>query len=126
MSDRYASFSQLLLECIDEGLSVLGNEPREAVYHFLQTICALRREDIPDHVTDFETGLKRALGGASKVIERLILRRLFEKTGSSFREMPDTDFGEYVLEARRRFEILSQRRDEQLEGYRSKKSQVSG
>ncbi len=126
MSDKYQSFSELLLECIDEGLSILGNEPREAVYQFLRTICSLQRDDIPNRVPDFETGLKKALGGASKVIERLILRRLFEKSGTSFREIPDTDFNEYVLDAKRRFEILSHRQDEQIDGSRSKKSQVSG
>ncbi len=123
---RSLSFPQILLESIDEGLSVLGNEPREAVYQFLRTICSLSREDIPDHVPEFAAGLKRALGGASKVIERLILRRLFEKTGSSFREVPDTDFNDYVLDAKRRFEIVSHRHDDPAEAARSKKGQVSG
>lgn len=125
MSGRSLSFPQLLLESIDEGLSVLGNEPREAVYQFLRTICSLPREDIPDHVPEFAAGLRRALGGASKVIERLILRRLFEKTGSSFRDVPDTDFNEYVLDAKRRFEIVSHRHEDPAEGARSKKGQVS-
>jgi len=125
LSGRSLSFPQLLLESIDEGLSVLGNEPREAVYQFLRTICSLPREDIPDHVPEFAAGLRRALGGASKVIERLILRRLFEKTGSSFRDVPDTDFNEYVLDAKRRFEIVSHRHEDPAEGARSKKGQVS-
>ncbi|TMI37391.1 hypothetical protein E6H15_01550 [Candidatus Bathyarchaeota archaeon] len=125
MSGRSLSFPQTLLESIDEGLSVLGNEPREAVYQFLRTICSLPREDIPDHVPEFAAGLRRALGGASKVIERLILRRLFEKTGSSFRDVPDTDFNEYVLDAKRRFEIVSHRHEDPAEGARSKKGQVS-
>ncbi len=125
MSGRSLSFPQILLESIDEGLSVLGNEPREAVYQFLRTICSLPREDIPDHVPEFAAGLRRALGGASKVIERLILRRLFEKTGSSFRDVPDTDFNEYVLDAKRRFEIVSHRHEDPAEGTRSKKGQVS-
>jgi len=125
LSGRSLSFPQTLLESIDEGLSVLGNEPREAVYQFLRTICSLPREDIPDHVPEFAAGLRRALGGASKVIERLILRRLFEKTGSSFRDVPDTDFNEYVLDAKRRFEIVSHRHEDPAEGTRSKKGQVS-
>ena len=125
MSDRTQSFSQILLECIDDGLSVLGNEPREAAYQFLRTICSLPREEIPERVPEFAAGLKKALGGASKVIERLILRKLFEKTGSNFREVPDADFNEYVSDAKRRFEIVSHRRDDSVDSPRLKKGQVS-
>ena len=125
MSDRTRSFSQILLECVDDGLSVLGNEPREAAYQFLRTICSLPREEIPERVPEFAAGLKKALGGASKVIERLILRKLFEKTGSNFREVQDADFNEYVLDAKRRFEIISHRRDDSIDSPKLKKGQVS-
>ena len=126
MIGRGELFSQVLLECIDEGLAVLGTEPRQAVYQFLLTICSLPREEIPNHVADFDAGLKKALGGAFRVIERLILRKLFERTGSSFREIPGVDFNDYVLDARRRFEILSHKHDEPVDGSRSKKGQSSG
>ncbi|HYY91025.1 MAG TPA: hypothetical protein VE955_03480 [Candidatus Dormibacteraeota bacterium] len=125
MSGRTQSFSQILLESIDEGLSVLGNEPKESLYQFLNTMCSLPRENIPTRVSDFAAGLKRAMGGASKVIEKIILKKLFEKTGSLFREVPDTDFNDYVIEAKRRFESFSFRHEETLESPRSKKGQVS-
>lgn len=114
------------MECIDDGLSVLGNEPRQAVYQYLLTMCSLPRETIPERVSDFALGLKRALGGASKVIERLILRKLFERAGGSLREIPDTDFAEYVSDARRRFEVAAHRHEDSVENARSKKSQVTG
>lgn len=125
MSDKTQSFSLILLSCIDDGLSVLGNEPREAAYQFLRTICSLPREEIPERVPEFAAGLKKALGGASKVIERVILRKLFEKTGSNFKEVPDADFNEYVLDAKRRYEIISHRRDDPVDSPRLKKGQVS-
>lgn len=109
MTARTQPFELLLLECIDEGLSVLGNEPRQALYQYLLTICSLPREEIPNRVADFAGGLKKSLGGASKVIERMILRKLFQKTGYSFREIADTEFTEYVADAKRRYEILSHR-----------------
>lgn len=109
MTARAQPFELLLLECIDEGLSVLGNEPRQALYQYLLTMCSLPREEIPNRVADFAGGLRKSLGGASKVIERMILRKLFQKTGSSFRETTDTEFPEYVADAKRRYEILSHR-----------------
>jgi hypothetical protein len=118
------SFSQMLLDCVDEGLSVLGNEPRLAVYQYLSTIHSLDREQIPDKVDEFATGLKKALGGASRVIERLILKKLFQRIGSTFRETSDMEFTDYVRDAKRRFEITSTKHADPLEGLRSKKGQV--
>ncbi len=128
MSGKSQSFGQVFLECIDEGLSVLGDEPRLAVYQYLSTICSLPRDDIPERVEDFAVGLKKGLRGASKVIERLILRKLFQRLGSTFREAPDLDFIDYVEEAKRRFEIFSQKHGfpgDTTETIRSKKGQVA-
>jgi len=128
LSARSQPFEQLLLESVDEGLSILGNEPGQALYHYLLTICSLPREEIPGRVEDFVAGLRKSLGGASKVIERIILRKLFQKTGSSFRETIDTEFTEYVADAKRRYEILSHRHgvaEDSSDPLRSKKGQVT-
>jgi len=123
---RTQSFSQVLLDCVDEGLSVLGNEPRQAVYQYLATIHSLDREQIPDKVDEFAAGLKKALGSASRVIERLILKKLFQRIGSTFRETSDLEFADYVRDAKRRFEITSTKLGDPVEGLRSKKGQVTG
>ncbi len=99
------------------------------MYQYLLTICSLPRDDIPGRVADFAAGLRKSLGGASKVIERIILRKLFQKAGSSFREAMDTEFTEYVAEAKRRYEILSHRHgvaEDPTDLTRSKKGQITG
>ena len=121
---RTQTFGQVLLDCVDDGLSVLGNEPRQAVYQYLSTICSLDREQIPDKVDEFAAGLKKALGSASRVIERLILKKLFQRIGSTFREAVDLEFIDYVSEAKRRFEIVSTKHSDPTESLRSKKGQV--
>jgi predicted CopG family antitoxin len=119
------SFSEVLLECVDEGLSVLGNEPRQAVYQYLSTIQSLDRDQIPDRIDEFAAGLKKALGSASRVIERLILKKLFQRIGSTFRETADLEFIDYVQDARRRFDAASAKHNDPLDGLRSKKGQVA-
>ncbi len=129
MSEVDHSFSQVLLGCVDEGLSVLGTEPRLAVYQYLSTMCSLQREEIPDKPEEFAAGLRKALGGASRVMERIILRKLFQKIGSSFRETPDSEFAEYVTEAHRRFDLVSRKArfpGEHMDSMSSKKGQISG
>ena len=129
MSARTLAFSQLLLEAIDDSLSILGDEPKRALYQYLATMHSLQREEIPDRLEEFSNGLKRALGGASSVIQRIILRKLFQKLGSTFRESQDSEFSDYIRDARRRFDTAKQGHslpDDTFEYVRSKKSQVSG
>ncbi len=122
-------FGPVLLEAIDESLSVLGDEPRRAVYQYLATIGSLQREDIPDRLEDFAQGMKKALGGASSVLRKIILKKLFQKIGSTLKESQDLDFVDYVKDAERRYDVLSQHRSSQEEiraPGRSKKGQVPG
>ena len=129
LSARTLAFSQLLLEAVDDSLSILGDEPKRALYQYLATMHSLQREEIPDRLEEFSTGLKKALGGASSVIQRIILRKLFQKLGSTFRESQDSEFSDYIRDARRRFDSGKQRHnlvDDSMEYVRSKKSQVSG
>jgi len=114
------------MESIDEAFSVLGIEPSAAVYQYLVTICSLPKEEIPDRIEDFDKGIKKALGAASKVIERLIIRKLFERLGLSLRESQDQDFLDYVQDAKRRHEIFSHRQTDHLDSERSQKGKISG
>lgn len=120
------SFNELLLDSIDEGLSVLGNEPKLAVYQYLSSIHGLDRDVIPEKVDEFSAGMRKALGSASKVIERLILKKLFQKVGSNFKESSNLEFTDYVMDARRRFELTSAKHNDSLDTLRSKKGQVPG
>ncbi len=122
-------FGQVLLGAIDESLSVLGEEPRHAVYQYLATVNSLQREDIPERLEEFSQGMKKALGGASSVLQKVVLKKLFQKIGSAFKESQDFGFVDYVKEAERRYDVLSQHRASQEETrtpVRSKKGQVSG
>ncbi len=118
-----------MLQVIDDSFSVLGEEPRKAIYHYLATIHALPREDIPSRPGEFASGMKKALGTASSVIERLILKKLFLRIGSTFRESEGLEFGDYLEEAKRRFDLQKQHRaglTEPLDFTGSKKGQSSG
>ncbi len=122
------TFDQLVLQAIDDGLSVMGEEPKRALYQYLFTIHSLTREDIPARIGEFVLGLKKALGAASKVIEKLILKKVYEKIGSTFQESHGLEFGDYIEEARQKFEIQRQRLvgvGDSSEYGRSKKAQFS-
>ncbi len=108
---------------------MLGDEPRQAVYQYLATIHSLQKENIPQKLEDFSQGMKKALGGASSVLQKVMLKKLFQKIGSTFKEAQEFDFVDYVKEAERRYDVLSQHRTSQEDArtpVKSKKGQVSG
>lgn len=113
------------MESIDGALSVLGIEPSAAVYQYLGTICSLPKEEIPDRIGDFDKGIRKALGAASKVIERLIVRKLFQILTLSLRESQDQDFLDYIEDARRRNEVFSHRQTGHVDNERSQKGKIS-
>ncbi len=97
------SFDLLLLKAIDESLSVMGEEPKKALYQYLLSMHSLKTEDIPARIGQFTLSMRRALGAASRVIEKLILKRLYEKIGTSYQEVQRFDFADYVEDARQKF-----------------------
>ncbi len=105
----------------------MGEEPKRALYQYLLSIHSVRTEDIPLKVGEFITGIRRALGAASKVIEKLILKRLYEKIGSTFHESQGLGFADYVEEARQMFSVQSSTSiDAESGATRSKKGEISG
>ena len=128
MSSRQFTFEQLVLQTIDDSLSVMGEEPKKALYQYLATIHSLKREDIPWRIDAFVSGLKKALGAASKVIEKLILKKLNEKIGTTYQESHGFEFSDYIEDARRKFEVRDRvaPAEDSAEYGRSKKPQFSG
>jgi hypothetical protein len=120
------TFDSLLLKAIDESLSVMGEEPKKALYQYLLSIHSLKAEEIPAKIGQFALGMRRALGAASKVIEKLILKRVYEKIGTSYQEVQGFDFADYVEDARQKFSLQpSGTLDSPSEYTRSKKAQFS-
>ena len=116
----------MFLQAIDESLSVMGEEPKKALYQYLLSIHLLKTEDIPSRIGQFTLGMRRALGTASRVIEKLILKRLYEKIGTTYLEAQGFDFSDYVEEARQKFSMQPSRSPDSPSEYgRSKKAQFS-
>jgi hypothetical protein len=72
-------FREILLECIDQGLLVLGESPREAIYYHLEKRNLVRKDEIPEKLEDFIEGLRRIFGPGSSLIEKQIIQELFRK-----------------------------------------------
>jgi hypothetical protein len=97
-------FEQAFLEAVDDGLLTLGESGRKAIYFHLQSMCSLRREDIPNKPKEFMEGLRKIFGVGVQVLEKAIGKNLYAKLGLQYAEKKDHDFLACIDDARRMLE----------------------
>jgi len=90
----------VLLEAVDEGLLVLGENSRKAIYFHLQNMFSLKKEDIPDRPEALVEGLQKIFGTGAKAIEKWILKSLYKKLGAKCEEKKNSQFEDYLNDAR--------------------------
>lgn len=92
MGETDSEFRQVFFEAVDEGLLVLGESGRNAVYFHLQKLYSLRREDISSKPEAFMESLRKIFGVGAEVIERAILKSLYRKLGLNYKEKEQYNF----------------------------------
>jgi len=74
-----AEFDSILLEAIDEALSILGEEPKSALYRHLEKLLNLPRIEIPSRIPEFSKAIQNLFGLGSEFLEILIMKSLHSK-----------------------------------------------
>ena len=96
---RNHGFEELLLEAVDEGLSSLGDSPKQAIYFYLEKTFKIKKMDIPNKIDEFANAIEKIFGYGAKHLEIQIMKRLYEKVGRGFEYFPEKDdllFTEYI------------------------------
>ena len=98
-------FDYLLLESIDEALAdLLGRRSRDQIYDHLATQYRYGREEIPIKIFEFCEFLEKVFSSGSKTVGRTIIRRLCERLGYEFVNVPGFEFFDYLDALRARSE----------------------
>jgi hypothetical protein len=97
------NFKELLLESVDDGLSVLGDSGKQVVYYHLEENFKIKRQDIPYKIKEFTDAIERIFGAGAKILEIKIMRSLFKKGGYALKKylkLQNLTFIEYVTTAK--------------------------
>lgn len=76
------SFSEILVESIDEALTSLGDSIKTSIYYHLEKEFMIKRQRIPYDLVGFLTALEHLFGIGSRCIELLIIKKLYEKVNN--------------------------------------------
>jgi len=94
---RRSKFDYLLLESIDQAIAdLLGRRARDTIYDHLATHYRYGREEIPDKMTEFHKFLQDMFGSGAKTLGRTIIRRMFDKLGYEYVNVPGFEFFDYL------------------------------
>ncbi|MEM2465937.1 MAG: hypothetical protein QXZ47_01375 [Candidatus Bathyarchaeia archaeon] len=74
------------LEAIEEGLLTLGDTPKQAILYHLENTFKIKREEIPQNLTEFQKALEKIFGPGAPYLETLILKKLYDKFQLKFEE----------------------------------------
>ncbi|MCW4005172.1 MAG: hypothetical protein NWF04_01030 [Candidatus Bathyarchaeota archaeon] len=85
-------FDDVLLQAIEDGLTNLGESPKQIVYFHLEKKFSLKKEDIPKHLENFSLALQSIFGVGGRSIETMILKSLCLKYGINYDDLKHTEF----------------------------------
>ena len=102
---RQNNFSEILLAAVEESLSSLGNSPKQAILFHLETSFNIKKEHIPENITEFAKALENIFGPGAVYLEKLIAKRLYEKLGLEFENGENKDFLECLNHVRKRLPV---------------------
>lgn len=72
-------FDSILVEAIKEGISIICDSATYSVLFFLKNNGSIRSESSVENLEKFSDGLESIFGYGSKIIEKQILKVLYEK-----------------------------------------------
>lgn len=71
-----------MIEAVDDGLSSLGDQSKQALYFHLEKTFKIRKQDIPEKIEEFTNAIERIFGEGAKLLEIEIMRQLHKKVQS--------------------------------------------
>jgi hypothetical protein len=113
--DANRSFSDILLEAIDEAFVSLGESVKTSIYFHLENSVGIKKQEIPFRTEDFQNALENIFGIGTRHLEILFVKNMHEKFKTSYKwdmprwTVPDLTFQEYLSLAKMNFENLSTR-----------------
>jgi hypothetical protein len=108
--DAGRSFSDILLEAIDEAFVSLGESVKTSIYFHLENSMEIKKQEIPFRIEDFQNALAKLFGIGARHLEILFVKNLHDKLKTSYKwdmprsAVPDLTFQEYLSLAKMNFE----------------------
>ena len=108
-NNNHKKFEKILLEAVDEALSVLGENVKTTIYFHLEHKFFIAKQEIPYRIDDFSNALEHIFNVGARNLEILVMKKLHEKITCSYEWngpswlVPDLTFRQYIELLRLRY-----------------------
>ena len=94
---------KLLLKVIDKELKqIFGETATLIIYNHLKKNHSLKREEIPEKLEVFISGLEEFLSSGAQVVEKIILKKVYSSFGFQCQIKEGYSFIDYVTELKKK------------------------
>lgn len=90
------SLNKALINAVDSGLLVLGENSRMAIYFHLDKTFKIKREEIATKFGEFKEALENIFGSGAEIIKAVITKELQTKLDLDFEEKEGFQLANYV------------------------------
>lgn len=108
MTEKTNNFKSVYAKAVNEAMSTLG-EGSQSITTFLEKKYAITLADTADSPRALSEALETAIDGGRRVIERRIVRLLYESIDKKAPQAMTLDFEKLVEDARKQFEEYEKR-----------------
>ncbi len=77
--NQLENFDQILMEAIDDAFSSLGEKVKASIYLHLEDLFKIKKQGIPQRLSDFSNALEKLFGLGAKNLEILFMKNLHAK-----------------------------------------------
>jgi len=100
--EKGEGWNAFFVEVVDETLKqILKEDGAKVIYEFLENHSCLKLEEISDKPEVFSASLEMLMASAARVIEQMILKKLYSELGLKFEEKKGCGFPDYIKELRK-------------------------
>jgi hypothetical protein len=98
------SFTSIYAEAVTDALSILGDKVAAVVTSYLNEKYSIHLTETADNPKALSDALDVAIDGGKRIVERRILRLLYQKIGLTAPSSMTVNFEDKILQARKDFE----------------------
>jgi hypothetical protein len=98
------SFKEMYNQAVMEGLSILGKHVSAVIISYIKKKYSIRLSDTSDNIKALSDALDATISGGTRIVQRRILRSLYNRIGVELPFAMTVDFEDKILKAKTEYE----------------------